>query len=202
MGTPATRHRVQDARQRRDRRHGRRATVHHHRCNGVAVQPDSIVAKCESNKFIVNGTGRARSRARPASSRTDADSLRSATANDFTGTVQINAGILKANNVTALGTAAAGTTIAAGATLEIGIGGSFACQPRRGRDHRVRQGRPRPRGDHQLRHRLAIRAPQGDARTATRPSAAPPGGISVNKPPTPAPSAFSPATATTLPRWA
>jgi len=84
---------------------------------GVSAAPTSVTVNSGSNNFTFSGAGKITG---PATLVKDgASTLTLSNANDFTGAVTVNGGILKAGNVTALGTAAAGTTINSGATLDV-----------------------------------------------------------------------------------
>ena len=84
---------------------------------GVSVAPTTITVSASANNFTFAGAGRITG---PATLVKDGTStLTLSNANDFTGTVTINGGILKVGNATALGGGAAGTTINAGGTLDV-----------------------------------------------------------------------------------
>ena len=88
---------------------------------GVAVYPVTITNISDNASFSISGAGSISGAASIVKG--GQSTLTIATANDFSGTVDIQNGVLKTGTGTALGasgTAANGTTVEAGATLDVG----------------------------------------------------------------------------------
>jgi len=84
---------------------------------GVNVAPLTITDTATNNSFIINGAGAITGSAGIVMS--GPSTLEIDTANTFSGGVDVQAGTLKIGNTSALGSTAAGTTVEAGATLDI-----------------------------------------------------------------------------------
>jgi fibronectin-binding autotransporter adhesin len=84
---------------------------------GVSVYPASITNISDGLPFFISGAGKISGTANIV--KAGASTLTIATANDFTGAVDIQGGILKVGSSTALGTGATGTTVEPGATLDV-----------------------------------------------------------------------------------
>jgi fibronectin-binding autotransporter adhesin len=85
---------------------------------GVSVYPSAITNISDNNSFTISGAGKISGTAGIVKGGNSTLTL--ATPNDFTGLVDIQGGILKVANNTALGSPSAGTTVESGATLDIG----------------------------------------------------------------------------------
>jgi len=86
--------------------------------SGVAVYPTTISNISDSANFSISGPGKISGTASIVKG--GQSTLTIATANDFTGTVDVQNGVLKVSTGTALGSTAAGTTVEPGGTLDIG----------------------------------------------------------------------------------
>jgi autotransporter-associated beta strand protein len=84
---------------------------------GVAVLPWAITNNSTFNNYIISGAGKISGVASLVKSGTSTLSLM--TTNDFAGPITVLAGTLRAGCTNALGSSAAGTTIASGATLDV-----------------------------------------------------------------------------------
>ena len=85
--------------------------------NGADVSPATIIFNNTSNQYTVSGThGIAGS---TGITKNGNGTLTLATPNSFSGAVAINAGTVRAGHASALGSAASGTTVASGATLDL-----------------------------------------------------------------------------------
>jgi fibronectin-binding autotransporter adhesin len=84
---------------------------------GSAVYPSAVTNISDNNNFVFSGSGKISGTAGIVKGGNS--SLTINTANDFTGLVDIQAGTLKTGNPTALGSATVGTTVEAGATLDM-----------------------------------------------------------------------------------
>ncbi|HXS67358.1 MAG TPA: autotransporter-associated beta strand repeat-containing protein, partial [Candidatus Polarisedimenticolia bacterium] len=84
----------------------------------VAVYPTTISNISDGVNFTINGPGKISGSANIV--KTGMSTLTIATPNDFTGTVDIQNGVLSVANHTALGSTSVGTTVEAGGTLDIG----------------------------------------------------------------------------------
>jgi fibronectin-binding autotransporter adhesin len=82
------------------------------------VYPALVTNDSTNNSYTINGTGRIGGSASIVKS--GLSTLILATPNNFTGPVDVQAGVLQAGNSSALGTTAAGTTVQDGATLDLG----------------------------------------------------------------------------------
>jgi autotransporter-associated beta strand protein len=85
--------------------------------SGLAVMPATMSVIASTNSFIVNGPGKIGGSASIIKDGTSQLTLNST--NDFTGTVSILAGTIKAGNASALGSGSGATIIASGATLDV-----------------------------------------------------------------------------------
>jgi autotransporter-associated beta strand protein len=85
---------------------------------GVSVYPATITNNSDGTAFSISGDGKISGPANIV--KLGASTLTIATGNDFTGTVDIQNGVLKASTGTALGSPATGTTVEPGGTLDIG----------------------------------------------------------------------------------
>ena len=85
---------------------------------GISVYPAAITNNSDIISYIISGAGKISGSASIV--KQGASTLTIATANDFTGTVDIQNGVLKASSGTALGSATVGTTVEPGGTLDIG----------------------------------------------------------------------------------
>jgi autotransporter-associated beta strand protein len=84
---------------------------------GVTVFPSSITDIATNNSFTINGAGHIGGTGNIVKS--GDSTLTLATVNSFTGTVDIQGGILQVGATGALGTTTTGTTVESGATLDI-----------------------------------------------------------------------------------
>ncbi|MDB6017167.1 MAG: Alpha-galactosidase [Pedosphaera sp.] len=84
---------------------------------GVSVTPSVITNDSANNSFVINGAGRISGTTSIV--KTNSSLLAIGTANNFSGTVDVQAGTLRTDNDTALGTIVGNTTVEAGATLDI-----------------------------------------------------------------------------------
>ena len=85
--------------------------------SGVSVVPSVITDNATNNYFTISGAGHISGSASIVKS--GPSTLAINTANTFSGTVDVQAGTLQTGNGAALGTTAGGTTVEAGATLDI-----------------------------------------------------------------------------------
>jgi fibronectin-binding autotransporter adhesin len=85
--------------------------------SGVSVFPAAITNISDINNFVITGGGKISGTV--GIIKGGASMLTLSNANDFSGLVDIQGGILRAGNNTALGSAAVGTTVEAGATLDV-----------------------------------------------------------------------------------
>lgn len=85
---------------------------------GTVLFPNTVTVNSSTINYLFGGTGRISG---PASlTKSGTGSLTLSNANDFTGNILINAGTLRAANNSALGLTNGTTTIASGATLDLG----------------------------------------------------------------------------------
>jgi fibronectin-binding autotransporter adhesin len=84
---------------------------------GVSVYPATVTSSSTNNNFIISGAGRISGSAGIVKNGPSIMVL--ATANNFTGPVEVQEGLLQTDTDTALGTTASGTTIQDGATLNL-----------------------------------------------------------------------------------
>ncbi|HWD19455.1 MAG TPA: autotransporter-associated beta strand repeat-containing protein [Verrucomicrobiae bacterium] len=84
---------------------------------GVSVFPTTVEVNSANNFFTISGAGKISGNASIV--KTNTSSLVLATANDFTGTVDVQGGTLQLGADTALGSAAGGTFVESGATLDL-----------------------------------------------------------------------------------
>jgi autotransporter-associated beta strand protein len=87
---------------------------------GVAVQPTAITntSSAGGNNFTITGAGKITGAASIV--KRGSSTLTLSTTNDFTGPVTVEAGILRFGVTNSLGSAAGATTVAGGATLDVG----------------------------------------------------------------------------------
>lgn len=86
--------------------------------SGVSVYPSVISNISDSVSYFISGPGKISGGGNLV--KAGQSTLTISSANDFTGTVDIQGGILKAGSGTALGSAANGTTVEPGGTLDLG----------------------------------------------------------------------------------
>jgi autotransporter-associated beta strand protein len=84
---------------------------------GIAVSPSSITNDSSLNPFTISGPGKISGAASIV--KKGASTLTLATVNDFTGMVSVMGGILKAGNISALGSANGATLLTNGGTLDV-----------------------------------------------------------------------------------
>jgi len=84
---------------------------------GTSVFPSVITNNSANNSFTISGAGKISGTASIV--KLNSSTLGIGTANNFSGTVDVQAGVLRTDNDTALGTTVGGTTIETGATLDI-----------------------------------------------------------------------------------
>src|SRR6185369_14415201 len=85
--------------------------------SGVSVFPSVITNDSAANNFTISGPGRISGSASIV--KTNVGTLAIASANNFTGTVDIEAGVLRTDSDTALGAVSGGTIVHDGATLDL-----------------------------------------------------------------------------------
>jgi fibronectin-binding autotransporter adhesin len=85
--------------------------------SGIDVYPSAFTDSSTNNYFTISGAGRISGAT--GITKTGESTLLLATPNNFTGPVEVQGGVLQAGNASALGTAAAGTTVQPGATLDL-----------------------------------------------------------------------------------
>jgi fibronectin-binding autotransporter adhesin len=84
----------------------------------LPLSPSSLTVDSSALHYHLAGPGKLSGLAQGLT-KNGTSTLTLSTANDFSGPVQVNAGRLRLGNATALGAPAAGTTVAAGATLDL-----------------------------------------------------------------------------------
>lgn len=93
---------------------------------GLAVYPAAITNMSDANNFTISGAGKISGAASIV--KAGASTLTISTPNDFSGTVDIQGGILKVGNATALGNITGGTLVESNATVDFGgqsVGGEI-----------------------------------------------------------------------------
>ena len=91
--------------------------------SGTVVQPGSITVNSSANNYTIAGPGKITGAT--GITKSGPSTLTITSTNDFTGPVNVLAGTLKVGSNPALGATNSGTTIASGATLDVG-GGALA----------------------------------------------------------------------------
>ena len=92
--------------------------------SGTVVQPYSVTVNSSANNYTIAGPGKITGAT--GISKSGPSTLTLTSTNDFTGPVNVLAGTLKVGSNPALGATNSGTTIASGATLDVGGGGLAA----------------------------------------------------------------------------